>query len=166
MSSVQKLVTLVYGFSAEIRNGRSHADILRHTRDELAELHEEVAKLKQGVPEGDDGVTGESVDLILCVLDLLYEANYEIGDVHALIDSAEPFYDADLDGMIEQVDGEVARFCEAVEAKSAILATGVVLIRTLLDLIDTESMDTIEAIALKKCEKWKLHYSNSIDRQR
>jgi hypothetical protein len=163
--SVQKLVTIVYGFSAEIRNGRTHADILRHTKDELSELHEEVTKVKQRVPEGDDGVTGESVDLILCVLDLLYEANYEIGDVYTLIDALEPFQ-SDLDAMIEQIDGEVERFCKAVEVKSAILATAVVLIRTLLDLIDTESMGTIEAIALKKCEKWKLHYSNSIDRQR
>lgn len=113
-SPLPDLIDMVRGYSEEIQNGRTIDDVIRHIEGdpdrnlvgELDELKDEVRKLKEGLPQGEDGVVGEAIDLILCLLDLITVASPQT-------------------------------------TKRQILT-----------------------IARAKCEKWKLHYSKSIDRVR
>jgi hypothetical protein len=100
------LVDMTRAYSDAIQNGRALDDIMNSAQAEMKELSEELYKVRTNSPAGDDGVVGESIDVILCMLDLIFKAKPSI---------------------------------TAIE---------------------------IEAIARRKNEKWKLHYSSSIHRQR
>lgn len=65
-------IDIVRHFSFLINNGRELEDAARHTRDELQELHEEIAKVRAGQEEGSDGVVGEAIDIIACALDIIF----------------------------------------------------------------------------------------------
>ena len=75
------LVSLVRGTSESIQNGRSIHFILGSTMSELGELAEEVnieysdSSYKN---PGKDGVVGEAIDTIICLLDLIYAVNPEL----------------------------------------------------------------------------------------
>lgn len=75
---------LVRIYSRRIQNGRTLSDIVRHAEDELVELKDELVKLEAGEPQGDDGIVGESIDVILCALDAIYVANPAITDEEIL----------------------------------------------------------------------------------
>ena len=66
---VAAFVGLMRGYTLRIANGRSLADVREALRDETRELDDELALLPRGV-QGPDGVTGESVDVALCGIDL------------------------------------------------------------------------------------------------
>lgn len=61
----------------EIKDGRSLSDILAYTMSELGELTDEVliAEGKSGKQAGEDGVVGEAVDTIICLLDMIHAAD-------------------------------------------------------------------------------------------
>lgn len=63
---------IVRFFSKEIQNGRSLADIMRHTKSEMAELDDELALVEAGAEEGKDGIVGEAIDVIACMMDLIF----------------------------------------------------------------------------------------------
>ena len=65
-------IDIVRHFSALISNGRTIDDIFRHTNLEMGELQEEIEKEHRGEVPGDDGVVGEAIDIIACVLDIIF----------------------------------------------------------------------------------------------
>ena len=67
------LVTTVFATSEDIKNGRVPMTVLPFVMEEVGELALEVA-IDFGIsakPEGDDGVIGEAIDSIICLLDLI-----------------------------------------------------------------------------------------------
>lgn len=64
------LLEMVRGYSDRIQNGRSLEDIHVHLHDEVSELGMEM----HGYQSGEDGIAGESIDVILCALDLIFKA--------------------------------------------------------------------------------------------
>ena len=67
-------ISTIVNVSKKIKDDRSLDKILMHAVTELGELSEEVL-IEKGLSyknPGVDGVVGEAVDLIICVVDLLY----------------------------------------------------------------------------------------------
>lgn len=60
------MLDLVREYSNTIKNGRTTFNILNHLKGEVTELEEEL-----NGANGTDGVIGESVDVLLCVLDII-----------------------------------------------------------------------------------------------
>ncbi len=60
--------------SEQIEDGRGCAYILAHTMEEIGELAKEVAieYLNSGKKPDVDGIVGETVDAIICLVDMLY----------------------------------------------------------------------------------------------
>lgn len=46
----------------------------------MVELDEEISKVEQGLPEGEDGVVGECMDNIACHLDMIFQHKPDITD--------------------------------------------------------------------------------------
>lgn len=59
------LVGIVKAYSQEIENGRAPVDILVHLKSEVLELQEEIEKKMEGLAPGDDGISGEAIDIVL-----------------------------------------------------------------------------------------------------
>lgn len=78
------LVSIVKAYSQEIENGRTPVDILAHLKSEVLELQQEVEKKMEGFDPGDDGIPGESIDIILCALDLIYVTEPDITEQQLL----------------------------------------------------------------------------------
>ena len=76
----QNPLDIVRTFSREIQNGRTLADAARHTGSELFELHDEIALVASGQPEGQDGVVGEAIDIIACARDVIFLHDPQITD--------------------------------------------------------------------------------------
>lgn len=55
-----------------INHDRDVSTITTHLYSEIDELTQEVVKMQFGEEAGDDGITGECVDVILCAVDLMY----------------------------------------------------------------------------------------------
>jgi hypothetical protein len=70
---------LVRGFTKRIRNGRTLRTIYEHGLNEMTEeLEPEITAVEEGRPEGEDGVVGEAMDVILCKLDMIFEHRPDI----------------------------------------------------------------------------------------
>ncbi len=71
---------LVTNYSKIIIDSRTRSDVLEHAMEELGELATEckIAKGRSYKTAGPDGVVGESVDLILCALDMIYIDNPDL----------------------------------------------------------------------------------------
>lgn len=67
-------IDIVRTFAGQIQNGRTLMDIHRHANGEMKELKDEILALKY--PEefvaGPDGVVGEAIDVIACMLDAIF----------------------------------------------------------------------------------------------
>lgn len=67
-------ISTILDAALAVRDGRTHRDVIFHAVTELGELAEEV-QIKigsgRGKTAGDDGVAGEALDLILCLIDYL-----------------------------------------------------------------------------------------------
>jgi hypothetical protein len=57
---------LVKEYSNNIQNGRTVFNVLQHMKGEVIELTEEICGAN-----GPDGILGEAVDVLLCVLDII-----------------------------------------------------------------------------------------------
>lgn len=68
------LVTEIVNASIQVQNTRSIQDILTHAMTELGELAQEVqiAEGKSYKQQGPDGVVGEALDVIACMVDMIY----------------------------------------------------------------------------------------------
>lgn len=62
-------------YTSKIVNDRTDSTILNHAYDEYNELSDEVWLKANGRTPGEDGIIGESVDVILCMMDLIHR-NY------------------------------------------------------------------------------------------
>jgi hypothetical protein len=172
--SVRNLVTLIYTFAGEIRNGRTPEDVLRHADSEMDELREEVEKFQHDLDEGADGIVGEAVDIIACIVDLLHEIGTPleeaITEIEAATNSRPPSQLNSLPGFVKAIEDRLQAVRQAVTVRYMAVPRSAFLVRTLLALIDRHDPDVtmagVEAIALKKCEKWKLYYSKSVERVR
>jgi hypothetical protein len=69
-------LTKSYGDS--IKNGRTPLQIYNHSTTEINELVEEISNHVRGLPAGEDGIIGESIDVILCMIDLIqtYDSSF------------------------------------------------------------------------------------------
>ena len=66
------IVSTVVRWCDEIKNDRTKETVLKSIQDETEELREEVEVEKQGLPPvGEDGIYGETVDVIASALDLI-----------------------------------------------------------------------------------------------
>lgn len=71
------IVKQIFESSDRIKNGRTPQQILGHLMTEVGELAEEVL-IDQGLSykqAGVDGIVGESVDVILCAMDIIRVAD-------------------------------------------------------------------------------------------
>jgi hypothetical protein len=83
---IDSLFALTRAVTARVKNGRKPADIMMSIMSEVGETAEEV-QIAYGVSyktEGPDGVVGEAVDAIICLLDLIMVHNPEITEKHLL----------------------------------------------------------------------------------
>ena len=71
------LVQEVYRVSAGLLDGRQKFQVLGHLVSEVGELAEEVV-IDQGLShksKGVDGIVGESIDVIICALDMIFQTD-------------------------------------------------------------------------------------------
>lgn len=61
-----------------IENSRDLSSIFNHAKGEMEELNNEIVDFNLGRPEGSDGVVGEAVDVMLCMVDIIYKRNPDI----------------------------------------------------------------------------------------
>jgi len=62
---------IVCAYSDRVQDGREFEDIYKHAAMEMVELRAEILYAKHGFPEGEDGIVGEAIDVIACMLDLI-----------------------------------------------------------------------------------------------
>lgn len=74
--TISNMTAIVRRYTKNIRNGRTPATIIRHMRGEVEELQEEI----DGTGDGRDGIVGESIDIIACALDMIFEVQPDITD--------------------------------------------------------------------------------------
>ncbi len=68
------LINETFKYSDQIKNGRNSFYVLSKCTEELGELSVEV-QIKEGVSykqAGKDGVVGEAIDLITCLIDMIH----------------------------------------------------------------------------------------------
>lgn len=65
------LYSIVSIFSDRVNDGRTNRKIYDHAVGEMAELDCEIAAKNQGIPAGPDGILGEAIDVIACMMDLI-----------------------------------------------------------------------------------------------
>jgi len=63
-------------WALQINNGRELQDIYDHAKTEMVELKVEI----ETDQPGEDGITGEAMDVILCMMDLIIKQNPSITD--------------------------------------------------------------------------------------
>ena len=66
----------------KIENGRTITAVMKALEEEVSELRVEVDKALAGEPAGEDGIIGESIDCLLCIIDLLYQKNPSVSREH------------------------------------------------------------------------------------
>jgi hypothetical protein len=78
--NMMSIVKQTFDYSDQIKNNRNPFYVLSKITEELGELSVEV-QISEGVSykeAGKDGVVGESIDLITCVLDLIHIMHPEL----------------------------------------------------------------------------------------
>lgn len=83
------LVNEVLKVSSTFENNRTTKSIIEHLKSEIDELDIEVKIFNNELPapHGVDGIVGEAIDCILCLLDLIYVDNPDITE-HQLTEIA------------------------------------------------------------------------------
>lgn len=71
---------LVMNYCRLIKNGRTKHTIFAHLESEVVELNDEI---NAEVP-GDDGIIGESIDIILCAIDQIHQENPNITEAEII----------------------------------------------------------------------------------
>lgn len=72
------ITDVVRFYSAAIKNGRTIRDVFDFMQDEVIELDVEIGLADVGSPPGEDGIVGESIDVIACALDAIFLARPDI----------------------------------------------------------------------------------------
>ena len=68
------MINLVKQYSEEIDSSRTEKTVFKYMLLEVEELREEI----YGTEEGEDGVIGEAIDVIACLLDIIIQHNPSI----------------------------------------------------------------------------------------
>lgn len=79
-TAAEALLLETFATSDRIKDGRQDEDIHRHATKELGELATEI-DIENGTcykEPGADGVVGEAVDVMLCMLDLIHQARPDL----------------------------------------------------------------------------------------
>lgn len=74
------MIETIFKYSDSIQNFRTISDVMIYATSELGELAEEV-NIRNGYSskeEGKDGIVGEAVDCIICLMDLIKQAETTI----------------------------------------------------------------------------------------
>lgn len=71
-------IQFVLDTAARVTNNRTMPDIFRAMNGEMNELADEVQLVLDGAEPGPDGILGEAVDVMSCLLDLIYKSNPNI----------------------------------------------------------------------------------------
>lgn len=71
----------------EVKNGRTISTAFDHSVGEMRELSDELKLVLTGAPAGTDGVVGEAVDVMLCMLDIIaqHDPDINMNDVEAVM---------------------------------------------------------------------------------
>lgn len=75
---MSKLIRTVLEAADSICNGRDVAHAVRWAEGEMEELALEVSRHQQGDAPGEDGIIGEAVDVIQCVIDAVRLAHPDL----------------------------------------------------------------------------------------
>lgn len=75
-------VDKVIAVCQKISNGRTISSVMKALEEEVVELRVEVDKALAGEDAGTDGIVGEAIDCLLCVVDILYQKNPSISREH------------------------------------------------------------------------------------
>jgi len=73
-------IDIVRHFAREINNGRTLFDIHAHGEREMVELKDELIADVDQSDHGSDGVVGEAIDVIACMLDAIFVYRPETTD--------------------------------------------------------------------------------------
>lgn len=65
-------------FCKTVKNNRTLNSTFEHLKEEVDELENEIIAKVAGFDEGEDGVLGEVVDVVLCAVDIAYQYNNDI----------------------------------------------------------------------------------------
>ena len=86
------LVSEITKASFAVRDHRTAQDILTHAMTELGELALEIQidEGKSYKQAGEDGIVGEALDVIICMVDIIHRQMYPFFEEKDLIDMARP----------------------------------------------------------------------------
>lgn len=125
-----KVIDRILKTCVRLNNGRTYGTILDHAKGEMVELEIEVNKFLNEQEPGKDGIVGEAIDVILCMVDLIYQKNPTI--------SKEYLY---------------MLICEKLDKWERLYADGPVKTTTLQDIYDAMS-EAERAEARKMGDEW------------
>ena len=72
------MLTEILKACKSIDSPRTIGTVVDHLNSEVYELNQEVVNVLLDSEQGEDGVLGESVDVILCAVDLIYQENPKV----------------------------------------------------------------------------------------
>ena len=168
----------VRDYSIMIKDDRTIDDILNHTMEELGELTEEI-QIKYGWIEDDagpDGIVGESIDILACVLDMIHNVDIEIkeGVYNRMLGVCE--YRSTTHELLMNITvdiGKLATEVKIAKGRSYKVSTDDGIVRKCVDIarhawciiysdfisdgVDIEDIDhdILQCTMLQKCIKWK-----------
>lgn len=72
------MINEILNYCKAVKNNRDHDSVFLHSLSEMTELDEELELKANGESPGPDGIIGESIDVILCMVDLIYQEDPDI----------------------------------------------------------------------------------------
>jgi hypothetical protein len=69
------MIELALKYCEDIKNGRTLDTVVEHWKGENQELDEELELHRDGEPAGEDGIIGEAMDSMLCLIDMIYQVD-------------------------------------------------------------------------------------------
>lgn len=68
----RSMIEATFAASDSIKDGRAARFVYQHACSEMDELDAEIVQKQNGLEPGPDGIVGEAIDVILCMLDLIH----------------------------------------------------------------------------------------------
>ena len=79
------MIKTVYQYAKEVTNTRTPWSTFHHAQGEMDELHNELIRIGTDQDPGPDGVIGEAADVIICLLDVLYQCGYSEEQIEEVV---------------------------------------------------------------------------------
>lgn len=79
--------SICLSYCEEVKNDRTIQSAFNHAGSEMAELQSEILYARDGLAPGDDGIVGEAIDVIACMIDIIYQndPNVCMDDLNSLM---------------------------------------------------------------------------------